>query len=108
MSRRIRQGLCAASREQGESPASNLLRRGYPAMTESRSRHGIRRFIPLPPWWLWPLALVTDLGTGVWRLITASSNRDAALFFGSMLWPGLLIAAIVLAVAWLGWSLDLE
>ncbi len=77
-------------------------------MTTPNPRPGIRRFIPLPPWWLWPLAVVTDLGTGVWRLITANHNRDAALFLGSLLWPGLLIAAVVLAVAWLGWSLDLE
>jgi hypothetical protein len=77
-------------------------------MSMRGSRPGVRRFIPLPPWWLWPLAIVTDIGTGVWRLITADHNRDAALFFASLVWPGLPIAAVVLAVAWLGWSLDLE
>ena len=77
-------------------------------MSDQPDRSRWRRWLPLPPWWLWLLALATDVGTGAWQLINAGDGRDAALFFSSLFWPGLLIAAIVLTVAWLGWSLDLE
>lgn len=64
-------------------------------------------FLKPPPWWLIALAVVTDLGTGVWRLISAD-HGSVALFFGSLAWPGLVIALAVAVVAWLGWTLDLE
>ncbi|MHB8575703.1 MAG: hypothetical protein ACYDCQ_10275 [Dehalococcoidia bacterium] len=77
-------------------------------MTDPEQRATAWWHVPLPPWWLWALAAVTDAGTGVWRLITAGSDGGPALFFGSLIWPGLAIAGAVLIVAWLGWSLDLE
>lgn len=66
-----------------------------------------RSLLQPPPWWLLLLALAADLGTGAWRLITAT-HGSAALFFGSLVWPGVVIALVVGAVAWLGWTLDLE
>jgi hypothetical protein len=79
---------------------------GWMATNDEPSRHS--RILQPPPWWLFALAAAGDLGTATWRVISAGHNGDAALFFGSLIWPGLVIAAVVAAVAWLGWTLDLE
>ena len=64
-------------------------------------------YVAPPPWWIWLIALATDVGVGVWRLISTSGG-DAPLFLSSLLWPGAVIAGAVLLVCWLGWALDLE
>jgi hypothetical protein len=64
-------------------------------------------YVTPPPWWLWPLFVAADAGTGVWRAISGSGHPAAVLFLLGLLWPGLAVAMVVFAVAWLGWSLDL-
>lgn len=80
-------------------------------MTDRSEREGEPRrpwwYVSPPPWWIPLIALITDIGVGVWRLISTSGG-DAALFLASLLWPGAAIAGAVLLVCWLGWALDLE
>jgi hypothetical protein len=61
-----------------------------------------------PPWWCLLFVLAGMLGTAVWRVITGGTAAGLALYFTSLIWPGLAIGAVIAVVVWLGWVLDLD
>jgi hypothetical protein len=58
---------------------------------------------PRFPWWLPLPGLLAAL---TWAGYQAATG--AAGFLPTLLWPGLAVLAIVTAVAWFGWQLDID
>lgn len=61
--------------------------------------------------WSLILGLTAAAAFGAYRAVTASGEDTAgrlAEFAVNLLWPGVLIAAAVAAVVWLGWKANLD
>ena len=76
-----------------------------PLSPEPPSPPAWRRFVP--PWWTLLFPLVVTLGVAAWRAASAADGRAGA-FLEGLLWPGLAAFALVAAMVWLGWVLDID
>lgn len=62
-------------------------------------------------WWMPLPGLAIALGFALWNAV---SREDAAVgerlgaFGANLLWPGLLIAAVVSVIVWAAWKLELD
>lgn len=64
-----------------------------------------RRF--LPPWWTVFFPVAVMIGVAAW-LAAGEDGSKASAFFTGMVWPGLGAFALVAAIVWLGWVLDID
>jgi hypothetical protein len=65
-------------------------------------------YITPPPWWSYLFGLLAVAGTAIWRVLSGGSEAGAGLFLHSLIWPGLVVGAVVTIVVWLGWTLELD
>ena len=74
---------------------------------DEEQHEGWRRFVP--PWWTLGFPLLATAGLAAWRAANAGEGDSAfAVFLTSLLWPGAIMFAGVLAVVILGWTLDID
>jgi hypothetical protein len=67
----------------------------------------LRRF--LPPWWTLGFPLLGAAGLAAWQAANAPAGESALMtFLISLIWPGAIAFAAVLAFVLLGWNLDID
>jgi hypothetical protein len=62
---------------------------------------------PLILWWMPVVALIAPLLAVIWQAATADNNVAGAAAF-ALIWPGLPLYLVTLAVLWGGWKIELE
>jgi hypothetical protein len=62
---------------------------------------------PLILWWMPVLALLAPLVFAAWAAVSADSNALGEAL-RAMVWPGVLLYVVALAIFWGGWKIELE
>jgi len=74
-------------------------------MTDDHAE-GLRRF--LPPWWTLGFPLLAAAGLAAWQAANADGDPVLFVFLSSLIWPGAIAFAVVLAFVVLGWNLEID
>lgn len=81
-------------------------------MTRKRQRlREARAREALLTWWMPLPGLAIALGFAGWRAVSregAAAAERLGAFGATLLWPGLLIVAVVLVIVWAAWKLELD
>jgi hypothetical protein len=62
---------------------------------------------PLILWWMPVVALLAPIIASIWTAATADSDAIGKALI-AIVWPGLPLYAVVVAVLWGGWKIELE
>jgi hypothetical protein len=78
-----------------------------PTRSSALAPRSLRRF--LPPWWTLGFPLLGAAGVAAWQAANAADGASTlAVFFVSLLWPGVVAFVAILAFVLLGWNLDID